>query len=43
MLRELEVLRNHLAHAQDIVSGQWPKTGDLAEAAAALLVRLENV
>jgi hypothetical protein len=43
LLRELEVLRNHLAHAQDIVSGQWPKTGDLAEAAAALLVRLENV
>lgn len=42
LLKELEALRNNLAHAQDIVTGQWPQTADLAEAAESLLKRLEQ-
>ncbi len=43
LLKDLEVLRNNLAHAQDIVTGQWPKTADLAEEAEQLLQRLEDL
>ncbi len=42
LLKDLETLRNNLAHAQDIVTGQWPKTADLAEQAEQLLLRLEQ-
>jgi hypothetical protein len=30
-LKEVENLRNELAHSQDIVSGNWPTLVDLAE------------
>ncbi len=42
LLKDLEALRNNLAHAQDIVTGQWPKTADLAEETEQLLLRLEQ-
>ncbi len=42
LLKDLEALRNNLAHAQDIVTGQWPQTADLAEEAEQLLLRLER-
>lgn len=43
LLKDLEALRNNLAHAQDIVTGQWPSTADLAEQAEQLLLRLEQI
>jgi hypothetical protein len=43
LLEDLEDLRNNLAHSQDIVTQQWPKTVDLAEQAEALLLHLEGI
>lgn len=43
LLEDLEELRNNLAHAQDIITGQWPKIIDLAEQAELLLQRCEEV
>jgi hypothetical protein len=31
-----------LAHAQDIIAGNWPEICDLADAAEELLVKCEN-
>lgn len=42
-LKNLEELRNNLAHAQDIITGYWPKIVDLAEKAERLLQRCEEV
>jgi len=42
LLRDLETLRNNLAHAQDIVTGQWPQMAGLAEQTEQLLMRLET-
>jgi len=41
-LKDLEELRNNLAHAQDIITGYWPKIVDLAEKAERLLQRCEE-
>jgi len=41
-LKELEELRNDLAHAQDIITGRWPALADLTLEAESLLERLEN-
>lgn len=41
-LRNLEGLRNDLAHAQDIVKGRWPALADLVIEAEAFLQRLEK-
>jgi hypothetical protein len=43
ILKELEQLRDRLAHAQDIITGQWPRLADVAAAAEDLLVRAEEV
>jgi hypothetical protein len=40
-LKELEHLRNELAHAQDIITGRWPKLVELAEGAERLLAACE--
>jgi len=37
LLKDLEDLRDHLAHAQDIVSGRWPELANLAKQAEKLL------
>jgi hypothetical protein len=42
LLTELEQLRNNLAHAQDIVTGYWPKIVDIADQAESLLRRCEE-
>jgi hypothetical protein len=42
LLKELEDLRNDLAHAQDIITGRWPKIVDLAEEAEQLLQNCES-
>lgn len=39
--KDLEELRNNLAHAQDIITGYWPKIVDLAEKAERLLQQCE--
>lgn len=39
----LEELRDNLAHSQDIITGQWPRTADLAQYAASLLQQCEEV
>src|SRR5437773_2261974 len=41
LLKDLEKLRDNLAHAQDIVTGYWPKLVDLARDAEVLLRRCE--
>jgi predicted transcriptional regulator len=38
----LEVMRNDLSHASDIIQGRWPELADRAQAAEALLQRLEK-
>jgi hypothetical protein len=43
LLKELEQLRNNLAHAQDIVTGYWPEIVDLADQAEALLRHCEVI
>jgi len=42
LFKELEQLRNKLAHAQDIVTGCWPEIVDIAEAAERLLEQCEK-
>lgn len=43
-LKEIEqLLRNNLAHAQDIVTGNWPKIVDIAEDSERLLIKLEKI
>ena len=42
ILKDLEELRNNLAHAQDIITGYWPKVVDWAEAAERLLQKCEK-
>jgi len=42
-LKELEDLRNDLAHAQDIVTGRWPKLVELASTAERLLKKCEEI
>lgn len=39
----LEVMRNDLSHASDIIQGRWPELADRAEAAETLLQHLEKV
>jgi hypothetical protein len=41
-LVELEALRNNLAHAQDIITGNWPKVVKLAALAEELLIKCEE-
>jgi len=41
LLIELENLRNDLAHAQDIITGRWPKLVELAQKAEELLKACE--
>ena len=40
--RDLESLRNDLAHANDILKGRWPELADFVGTAEALLLRLES-
>ena len=40
-LRQLEQLRNDLAHAQDIIKGRWPELADIVIQAEEFLHRLE--
>lgn len=42
-LKEIEHLRDKLAHAQDIVAGNWPKIVDIAEDSERLLIKLEKI
>lgn len=42
-LKQLEQVRDRLAHAQDIVTGLWPALVDLAGSAEAILNRFEAV
>lgn len=42
LLRELEKLRNNLAHAQDVITGNWPDIVDLTSSAEAFLKRCED-
>jgi hypothetical protein len=42
-LKEIEQLRDNLAHAQDIVTGNWPKIVDIAEDSERLLIKLEKI
>jgi len=41
-LKELEHLRNDLAHAQDIITGRWPRLVEFAQRAEELLAACEN-
>jgi len=41
-LKDLEKLRNDLAHAQDIITGRWPELADLTHKAEVLLENLEK-
>jgi len=41
ILRALENLRNKLAHAQDIITGNWPEIVDLAESAEEIVRKCE--
>ncbi len=43
LLRKAEILRNNLAHAQDIITGRWPEIADLAQEMESLLVKMEKV
>lgn len=43
MLKEIEDLRDKLAHAQDIIAGNWPKIVDIAEDSERLLIKLEKI
>lgn len=43
MLKEVETLRNDLAHAQDIITGNWPKVAEIAEDLEGFIERCENV
>jgi hypothetical protein len=40
--KDLESLRNDLAHANDILKGRWPELAGLVKEAEALLLRLES-
>jgi len=42
-LKEIEQLRDNLAHAQDIIPGNWPKIVDIAEDSERLLRTLEKI
>jgi hypothetical protein len=42
-LKELEKLRNNLAHAQDVITGNWPGIVDLASSAETFLKKCEGV
>lgn len=42
LLKELERLRDDLAHAQDILAGRWPRIVELASLAETLLMRCEK-
>ena len=42
-LKELEKLRNDLAHSQDIITGNWPEIVDLTEQAEKFLRKLEKM
>lgn len=42
-LKDLEELRNNLAHAQDIITGNWPKIIDLAKDAEDFLDKCEGI
>ncbi len=42
LLKDLENLRDHLAHAQDIVTGRWPELANLAKQAEELLEACER-
>jgi hypothetical protein len=42
ILKDLEELRDHLAHGQDIVTGRWPELAHLAKAAEELLESCER-
>ncbi len=41
-LKDLENLRDHLAHAQDIITGRWPELADQAKQAEQLLEACER-
>lgn len=43
VFKDLETLRNNLAHAQDIIGGNWPAIVDLAAQAEELLAKCEDV
>jgi hypothetical protein len=43
LFENLENLRNDLAHAQDIITGNWPRIVELAKESEALLGKLEVV
>jgi len=43
LLKELEKLRNNLAHAQDVITGNWPGIVDLASSAETFLKKCEGV
>jgi len=43
VLQDLEDLRDNLAHAQDIVTGQWPHIADLAAHAESTLKQCEEI
>jgi hypothetical protein len=42
-LKELEELRNDLAHAQDIVTSRWPRLVELAKTAECILSKCEKL
>lgn len=42
-LKELRYLRDDLAHAQDIITGRWPKIVELAKTAEKLLAACEKI
>ncbi len=42
-LKELRYLRDDLAHAQDIITGRWPKIVELAKTAEKLLAACEEI
>jgi hypothetical protein len=41
LLEELEHLRDELAHAQDIITGRWPRLVELAKTAEQILAACE--
>jgi hypothetical protein len=43
LLKDLEGLRDVLAHAQDIITGRWPGIVDLASRAEEFLSRCEEI
>jgi hypothetical protein len=43
LLEELERLRDELAHAQDIITGRWPRLIELAKTAEQFLAACEDL